>query len=141
MIPGYPVLWVIFFVLIMAIVLDRLLFRPFMRVIAEREQRVKSAIELANRSAEQARAATAEFTERTTTAQTEVYRHMDEARRRALEHRQEVLAATRQEVESSIDAARARLAEQASVARTELAREAESLASVVASRVLGRRVS
>ncbi len=139
MIPGLTVFWVIFFVLTLAIVLDRLLFRPFMRVMAERERRVKSAIELANQAAEQARAGAAEFTKRTTAAQSEVYRQMDDARRRALEHRNEVLNATREEVEASIAAAGARLAEQAGVAREQLARDAEKLAATVASRVLGRQ--
>jgi F-type H+-transporting ATPase subunit b len=141
LIPGLSVLWVILFVLLLAAVLDRLLFKPLTRVMAERETRVKSAIDLAAQSAERAHTAAAAFEERTTAAQTEVYRQMDETRRAALQRRSEVLGATRTEVEASIAAARARVAEQAEAARTQLERDADALAGEVASRVLGRRVS
>ena len=36
MLPDLSVLWVIFFVLLLTVILDRLLFKPILRVIAER---------------------------------------------------------------------------------------------------------
>ncbi|MGE5358174.1 MAG: ATP synthase F0 subunit B [Bacteroidales bacterium] len=141
MIPGLSVLWVILFVLVLAVILDRLLFKPLTRVMAERESRVKSAIELAAQSADRARAASAAFDERTAAAQAEVYREMDAKRRAALERRTELLGHTREEVEASIVGARARVAAQANAARADLERDAQALADAVASRVLGRKVS
>lgn len=140
MIPGLSVFWVIFFVLLLTVILDRLLFKPLTRVTNERQQRVKTAVELAAQSADRARAAASEFEQRTTAAQAAVYRQMDETRRAALERRSEMLARTRQEVEASIAAARASLARQASTARAELESEADTLAEAVATRVLGRRL-
>jgi F-type H+-transporting ATPase subunit b len=140
-IPGLSVFWVIFFVLLLAVILDRLLFKPLTRVMAEREARVKSALDLAAQSAERAQAATAEFDERTRAAQTEVYRRMDDMRRAALEARRELLDHTRREVESSVSAARERLAEQAEKARAQLDRQAGDLADAVVTRVLGRKAS
>ena len=55
------VLWVIFFVLLLTVLLDRLLFKPVLRVMGEREQAIRSARELAERSANEARLASAEF--------------------------------------------------------------------------------
>jgi len=140
-IPGLSVIWVIFFVLLLAVILDRLLFRPLGRVIGEREARVKSALDLAGKAAESARNAAAEFKGRTSTAHADVYRQMDEARRAALERRGEMLGQTRREVEVSIEAARARLAEQADEARGQLDRQADELADAVVTRVLGRKPS
>jgi F-type H+-transporting ATPase subunit b len=140
-IPGLSVIWVIVFVLLLAIILDRLLFKPLTRVMAEREARVKSALDLAANSAERATAAAAQFDERTRAAQAEVYRQMDETRRVALEGRRELLERTRREAEASIDGARARLADQADKARAQLDRQADELADAVVTRVLGRKVS
>jgi F-type H+-transporting ATPase subunit b len=140
-IPGLSVIWVIVFVLMLAIILDRLLFKPLLRVMGEREARVKSATELARESAERATKATAEFDARTRAAQADVYRQMDETRRAALLRRQDMLDQTRQEIEASIEQARARISEQAETARAQLDRDADQLAAAVATRVLDRKVS
>jgi F-type H+-transporting ATPase subunit b len=140
-IPGLSVFCVIAFVLLLAIMLDRLLFKPLLRVMAEREARVKSAVHLAAQSAERARVAAAEFEDRTRAAQTEVYRRMDETRRAALDGRRDLLEHTRQEVEASVGAARQQLAEQAENARAQLERQADELADTVVRRVLGRKAS
>ena len=55
--PDLSVLWVIFFVLLLTILLDRLLFRPLQRVMDQRAESTRSARELAERSASEARAA------------------------------------------------------------------------------------
>ncbi len=141
MIPGLSVIWVIFFVLLLAVILDRLLFKPLLRVMGEREARVRSARALATLSAERARTAAAEFDQRTAAAQGEVYRQMDETRHAALQSRAEMLGRTREEVDASVDAARTRLAEQAQAASAQLDRQADELADAVVVRVLGRKAS
>ena len=119
MIPGLGVFWVIAFVLLLAIVLDRLLFKPLTRVMDERQTRVRAALDLARESAEHAAAATAQFEARTRAAQADVYRQMDDVRRAALGQRQDLLERTRDEIEASIGTARARLTAQADRARAE----------------------
>ena len=47
MIPDLSVVWVIVFVLTLAVILDRLLLRPVTRVMQEREGAIRSARELA----------------------------------------------------------------------------------------------
>jgi F-type H+-transporting ATPase subunit b len=140
-IPGLSVIWVILFVLLLAVALDRLLFKPLTRVMHEREARVKSAIELAGQAAARAKAAAAQFEQQTQAAQGEVYREMDEARRAALEHRRELVGQTRREVDAAVVEARARVAAQAASARTQLEQDARGLADAVVARVLGRNVS
>jgi F-type H+-transporting ATPase subunit b len=139
--PDLSVIWVIFFVLLLTIVLDRLLFKPILRVMGEREAAIRSARELAERSASEARAATAEFEQKTAAARADIYRQMDEMRRTATAERAETLARTRAEAEAQIADASARLAAEAEEARRKLTADAEALGNAVAERILGRKAS
>ena len=141
MIPDLSVLWVIAFVLILSVVLDRLMVRPLQRVMQERENAIGSARELAGASAARAQAATAEFEAKTLVARTDLYRQMDETRRQALDRRTELLEKTRQEAEAAIAEASTRIKAQADEARGRLEREADALAGAVVERVFGRKVS
>ena len=141
MLPDLSVVWVIFFVLLLTILLDRLLFKPILRVMSQREGAIRSARDLAERSASEARAATAEFEQQTTAARTEIYRQMDEMPRTATTERTETLARTRAEAEAQIADASARLAAEAEEARRTLTTDAEALGAAVAERILGRKAS
>ena len=141
MLPGLSLFWVIFSVLILTVVLDRLLFKPIQRVTRQREDALRSARELAERSAMQARAAAAEFEEKTTAARAEIYRQMDEMRRAALAERTDILARTRAEAEAEIAAASQQLQAEADEARRRLSADAEVLGAAAAERILGRKAS
>ncbi len=142
MIPDpYSVLWVIAIVLALAATLDRLLFKPLTRVIAEREHAVTSARTLAETASSQARRATAEFEARTGEARTDLYREMEEKRRIALERQAALLAETRQQTEAAIAEATAQLKAETVRAREQLDRDAAVLAGAVVERVLGRSIS
>jgi F-type H+-transporting ATPase subunit b len=139
--PDVSVVWVIFFVLLLTVVLDRLLFKPLLRVMAERQRAITSARELAERSANEARLAVAEFDRKTSEARAELYKQMDEMRRTALDERSAILSRTRAEAEAEIAAASARLQAEADEARRRLSADAEVLGGAVAERILGRRAS
>ncbi len=141
MIPDLSVVWVIAFVLLMTVVLDRLLLRPVTRVMREREDAIRSARELAEQSRTHAQEAIDEFEGKTRAARAEVYRQMDDKRRAALASRTELLAETRREVERTTDEASKRLAGQAAAARAQLERDADTLATTIVERVLGRKAS
>ena len=102
---------------------------------------MRSARELAERSANQARAAAAEFDQKTTAARGEIYKQMDEMRRAATAERTEVMARTRAEADAEIAAASARLQAETEEARRKLEADADALGGVVAERILGRKVS
>jgi F-type H+-transporting ATPase subunit b len=139
--PDLSVFWVIAFVLLLTAVLNRLLFKPVLRVMAERERAIASARSLAEQSATQARAATAEFEQKTREARAELYRQMDEMRRAATNTRTQVIAETRAEAEAEVASASARLRAEADEARRTLAADAEALGAEVAERILGRKAS
>ena len=141
MLPNLSVLWVIFFVLVLTFVLDRLLLRPVLDVIRRREETSASARELANRTAAEAQAAAAEFEEKTNAARAQIYREMDDMRRAALMHRAEVAARTRAEADAQIAEATKKLQAEAQDARHRLESEAQVLGTEAAERILGRRAS
>jgi F-type H+-transporting ATPase subunit b len=140
-IPGPAVVWVIIFVLLLSVVLDRWLFSPVTRVMRERETMVKSAMALAEEGAGKAWAATAEVERQVAAVQANLYREMDARRRAALERRGELLVKTRQEVEAFIAEATARLHVQAVETSARLEADADKLGAAIVERVLGRTVS
>jgi len=141
MLPDLSVFWVIFFVLLLTAVLNRLLYKPLLRVMDERQRAITSAREMAERSALEAKRATAEFDRKTGEARAELYRQMDEMRRTAMDERAAILARTREEAEAEIAAASAKLQAEADDARRRLSTDAESLGAAVAERILGRKAS
>jgi F-type H+-transporting ATPase subunit b len=141
MLPNLSVLWVIFFILVLTFVVDRLLLKPVLAVIRRREEAIESARELARRSATEAQAATAEFERKTGAARAEMYREMDEMRRAALGQRAEIVAQTRAEAEAQVAAAITRLDAEAADARRKLEVDAQALGAAAAEKILGRRAS
>ena len=141
MLPDLSVFWVVFFVLLLALILDRLFFRPLLVIIKQREDAVTAAKALADQAAAEARMATVEFDRQTSSARADVYRQMDDMRRAALDDRAVLVDATRKEAEAALTQARADLARDVVDARARLDKDAETLAVDAASRILGRRVS
>jgi len=140
-IPDLSTFWVIAFVLILTVALDRLLLKPLTRVMQARAGAIASARDLAEASRAKALAATEEFESKTREARNDLYKQMDEKKRAALAARTEILAATRREVEQTASAASARLDEQVAKAKADLDREAGTLADTIVERVLGRKAS
>jgi F0F1-type ATP synthase membrane subunit b/b' len=139
--PDLSVLWVIVFVMLLTVIVDRLLLRPVMKVMKEREQAILSARDLSERSANQARVAAAEFDQKTTAARAEIYKQMDDMRRAALAERAEIMSRTRAEADAQVAAASDRLRAETEDAKRRLEAEADALGSAVAERILGRKVS
>jgi F-type H+-transporting ATPase subunit b len=134
----YGVLAVIALVLLCTMVLQTLVFQPVLRVMEQRARAVTEARELAESSAQKARAAASDYDRTLTGARSDVYRQMDEKRRAALEHRAALVAATRADVEREIAEARLRVIEQSTEARAQIDRDAVELAAAIERRVLGR---
>lgn len=141
MLPDISVFWVILFVMLLTVIIDRLLLRPITRVMQQREEAIRSARELAEQSANQAKAAVAEFEQKTMAARAETYKQMDEMRRAATAERTEAMAQTRAEADAQIAAASDRLKAETEAARRTLEADADALGGVVAERILGRKVS
>jgi F-type H+-transporting ATPase subunit b len=141
MLPNLSVLWVIFFILVLTFIVDRLLLKPVLGVIRRREEAIESARALARHSATEAQAAAEEFDRKTAAARADMYREMDEMRRVALSRRTEILALTRTEAEAQVAGALKRLDAEAAEARRRLEIDAQALGAAAAERILGRKAS
>jgi F-type H+-transporting ATPase subunit b len=136
--PDLSVIFVIFAVILLAVVLDRVLFKPLLRVMRERADAVSSAISLAETATARAQSATAEFDAKVASARADLYKQMDERRKAADGHRAELMARTKTEVDAQLADAKAALQAQADKARASLDQDAEALGQEIAAKVLGR---
>jgi F-type H+-transporting ATPase subunit b len=141
MLPNLSVIWVIFFILVLTMVVDRLLLRPVLGVIRRREDAIESARTLAARSAVEAKAAADEFERKTAAARADLYREMDDMRRAAMGRRAEIVAETRAEAEAQVADAARRLDAEARDAKARLEAEAQALGVAAAEKILGRKAS
>ena len=138
MLPDLSVLWVIAAILLLAVILDRWLFKPVLRVIRERETAVQSAMQMAEDATAKAKAASAEFDAKMGAARADLYKQLDERRKAGDAYRTELMAKTRDEVDKTLADARTQLDAQVSEARTTLAHDADQLGREIADKVLGR---
>jgi F-type H+-transporting ATPase subunit b len=136
--PNLSVVFVVLAVVLLAFVLDRVLFKPLLRVMRERDAAIKSALQLAESATAKARAASAEFDANVTAARADLYRQMDERRKAAEGYRQELMAKTRADVDEQLARAKAELEAQTAQARATLDEDAEQLGRDIAAKVLGR---
>jgi F-type H+-transporting ATPase subunit b len=136
--PNLSVIFVVIAVVLLAIVLDRVLFKPLIRVMRERETAIKSAMEAAESATAKARVASAEFEASVTAARADLYKQMDERRKAAEDYRKELVAQTKADVDAQLAGAKAELEAQANEAKARLDAEAEQLGREIASKVLGR---
>ncbi len=138
MLPDLSVLWVIAFVLLLTVVLQQLFFKPLLRVMHAREDAVRSARVLAERSAAEAHRAGEEFDAKTAAARAAFYRELDDMRKQAQNERTEMIASARTQAEHELSAARQTLAEDTAAARAQLQQDAQQLGQQVADRLAGR---
>ena len=138
MLPDLSVFWVIGAILLLAVILNRWLFKPVLRVIAERETAVQSAMQMAEEATARARAASAEFDAKMGAARTDLYKQLDERRKAGDAYRTELMAKTRDEVDKTLADARTQLDAQVALATTKLERGADQLGREIADKVLGR---
>ncbi len=136
--PDSTVFLVIGLILTLAVILDRLVFRPVLKVVAERETAVSSARALAERASDEAQRTSAEFERKTQEARAALHRQMEDMRRAALEERTTLVGETRREADQMLAEARATLAADVARARARLDADAESLANEATQRILGR---
>jgi F-type H+-transporting ATPase subunit b len=140
-IPDLSVLWVIFFVLLLTVILNQLLFKPVVRVITAREGAVRDARTMADSANQQAAEALREFEARTRAARADVHNQMEATRRAAEERRAQIVAGARQQSETALADAHQRLEQDTAAARARIEHDADAIAATIAQRILGRQTS
>ena len=118
--------------------LNSLLFRPLLKVLAERSALSVESMAEAERTVENRRALDAACEGRAKEAKHEAYQVSERIRQEALASRQEKLVQARDTSEARLREARLRLEAEVETVRKELGRSAEEVARLIASRVLER---
>ncbi len=127
--------------LILMVLLDRILFRPMLRILEERRERTEGRRRQAERIEAEAEAIWSDYQERIRQAKAEADRIRAEIIRRAEAERQKLLAQVAEDSEKRLAQIRARIRGEVEEARKALEAEARALAEGMAERLLGRRVS
>ncbi len=127
--------------LLLMFLLNRILFRPMLRILEERHQRTEGRRKQAEQIDAEAEAIWAQYTQRIQEAKAEADRIRSEIIRKAEAERQRLLADAAAESESRLNQIRAKIRAEADEARKALEAEARALAAGVAERLLGRKVA
>ncbi len=118
--------------------LNRLLFRPLLRVQAERESRTTGLATQAGKNLNRYAELVNQYETAIKNARMESYRRQEQVRSEALQKRGVVLEDARKSAEQLVQQSRASLQAQVQQAREQLSREAREIARVIASALLQR---
>ncbi len=138
--PDASVLIVFLTTWVLVWILDRVLFRPVLHILDERERRTKGYRAEARAMEAECARLRAHYDEAVKRARAEGYQLVEARRREALEWREQFLMSVREQARAAVERVRRELAEQVQEAKPQLEREAEVLAREVTRHVLGRRV-
>ena len=139
--PNWTFFPILFFLILLTFILNRLLFRPLGKVLEEREQKITGA----RHEAEEIRRASQdkgmEFDRKLREARREADHQVAQVKNAALSEKSVVVTQRRSETEKMLAEAKADIRTKMDEARIKLEAEAESFASQIASRILKRPVS
>jgi F-type H+-transporting ATPase subunit b len=135
--------WGIFSVLIVSflifwLIFDWLFFRPFLKLLGNREQRLKDLSERTEQLIKEEKAAGKEHERELARVRREAMTKREVDRRQAEAQAAQLLEETRAKAKASLDAARGKIENQVAAAERELQTLGRSLAVELAERVLGR---
>jgi F-type H+-transporting ATPase subunit b len=130
---------IIFLVLIAA--LNRLLFKPLMKVQAERESRTTGLMNQTQENLDHHLNLFSEYQTSIKNARMEGYRRQEQLRAEALKKRAEVLAQSRTAAERVILDSRDSINSQIKTAKQQLTLDAQEMAQRISSTILGRSAS
>lgn len=137
--------WGTFFALIVSFlgfwfIFKRLLFGPFLKLLAERELKLEGLNERTEQLLQEGRAADEERTRQLAALKRELLADRESARRRTEEEARTTIEEARLAAKDSIEEVRLEIEQQLRVAEQHLGELGESLALELAERVLGRSV-
>lgn len=127
--------------LVMAFLVTQWLFKPYLRMREQREQGIDGAIKEAEDMASQADGRLAEYESKLAKARARAHDEQRKLRIEANAYQAEVTSKARTEANSAMNESRDKLEVEVDKARAELMPQAESLASEIASKLLGRKVA
>lgn len=132
LIVSFLIFWFIF---------GRLFFGPFLKLLAQRERRLKELNERTTMLLEQEKAAIEKRREQLAAVRREALEHRDAERRRAEAEASKMIEEARAESHAQLEQVRSEIEQRFSAAGSQLEQLAQTLAAELAGRVLGRPVT
>jgi F-type H+-transporting ATPase subunit b len=129
------------FIIVLWLVLEPVLFKPMLRLYAEREKRIEGAMKKARRIDERSAEANAEYEDAVAKARAEGAAEREKLRSDSTRKEAALLTKVRGETQERVDAARAETELELAATRAALAPHTKAIAEDLATRVLGRGVS
>ena len=127
--------------LVMLLLLNQLLFKPYLRLREKRQQGIEGARAEAERMTAEADAKLGDYEASLATARNRAAEEARKIRAEASAHEREVTAAARAKAVAALDQAQARVRTETDAARATLMPQADAIAKQIASRLLGREVA
>jgi F-type H+-transporting ATPase subunit b len=124
--------------LVLVFFLNTLLFKPLMKVLAERESRTTGLVNQAQENIGHHMALLEQYQASIKNARMDGYRRQEQLRAEALKKRAEALAQSRTSAEQMILDARGAIQAQMETAKQQLSRDAQEMAKRITSAILGR---
>jgi F-type H+-transporting ATPase subunit b len=124
--------------LLLFVVLNSLLFKPWLEVKARRAQQIGGALADATQLRGQAQESENEYQRRLTKARDDAMAFRSDRRREAEVEEAQIVAVVRAEASVALEARKLTLAKQTEQARGELSGRVDTLASEIAQQILGR---
>lgn len=127
--------------LVMLVILNKLLFQPYLRLKDKRQAGIEGARTEADRMVAEADAKLADYEKSLAVARDRASEESRKIRGEAAAHEREVTAKARAAATAALDTAQATVRSQTEAARAQLLPQADALAKQMASKLLGREVA
>jgi F-type H+-transporting ATPase subunit b len=127
--------------ILMWIALSALLFRPYLKMRAERDKGIGGARDEAHKMEQRASAIVTDYEGKLTRAKLRGQEERARLRSEAAARERQILGQARDESQRAVDAAKTKVAADADTARKELDAKARELAKTMAKKILGREVA
>ena len=135
------ILYQIILFVVLWLILDKILFQPYLRLLEERERKTTGAQHDSADLEQEGARLRAQYQEKIAQAQTAGYAAKDAILRDARQQREKILAAARQEAKQTLERVRGEIASAMEREKRLAAAEAATVAGEMVSKVLGRRVA
>ena len=135
------ILYQVIFFVILWLVLNTVLFQPYLRLLSEREQKTAGAQHDSAELEHEGARLRAQYEEKIAQAQSVAAVERERILQTAREEREKILAQARQEAEQTLSLRRREIATALETDRRLAAAEVATIAAEIASKVLGRRVA
>jgi F-type H+-transporting ATPase subunit b len=136
----FSVVWQILLFLVLWLILSKVLFRPYMALLKEREQKTTGADDSAYHLEHEAERLRAEYEEAIADATAAGNATKESIVQQARQRREALLSSAREEAAGILDRVRHEVQNQLAVERELAIREADAVAHDMVSKILGRRV-